>query len=734
MSLSESLKSQIQDCYREWLKNNNCKPRRSQREMIAHIARCIANIETDSSGLRSDGCDDQLCIVQAGTGTGKTLAYLITAITIAKELDKKVVLSTATVALQEQLLNKDLPNLADTTSLEFSYAIAKGRSRYLCLSKLQLRINEINGSVPPQGLFPDEQSSLGKSSKQSLLGLSKAIDEKSWDGDVDLVPDSFDTNDWHLVAADRNSCSGKQCSNYRSCYLFTARDEVRKADVVVANHDLVLADLVQGGGNVLPTPEETIYVFDEGHHLPDKSRSHLSSSISLEAQIKQIDASQKIFAQLRQLKGLSSHVMDREYDIRQLDEAATSILRVLKDRLYSIVDGQFHNEANVDINIEEGVYRFKNGEIGEELVEQFSDLRTCLEEKRRHLVAINTALSELLNDDESVVVSNIEVGSSDKKNKDRSSNGSIDRKQAAYSNIGQLLASIENTLAVSESYAEANQPEPYARWLAISEPLDATRIDINIYSVPLSTAEILRRILWSKCFASIVTSATLAPGGNFRHFYKRLGHGHDKNTVRLLGEFNYPEAVFRVPKMHAQPNNAALHTEEIIELIPELLDPRAGNLVLFSSRRQMEEVAEELQVTLEILVQGSRSKHTLLEAHKKLVDNGKQSILFGLASFAEGLDLPGDYCRAVIIAKLPFAVPDGPVDKAMGEWVESQGGNSFRDISLPDAAVRLMQATGRLLRKETDSGCICLLDRRIVEKSYGKQLLASLPPFTMKVS
>ena len=155
--------------------------------------------------------------------------------------------------------------------------------------------------------------------------------------------------------------------------------------------------------------------------------------------------------------------------------------------------------------------------------------------------------------------------------------------------------------------------------------------------------------------------------------------------------------------------------------------------MLFSSRRQMEDVASALEDSLEILVQGARSKQHLLDAHRVKIDAGEPSVLFGLASFAEGLDLPGPYCEEVIIAKLPFAVPDGPVDQAMGEWIESKGGSSFRDISLPDAALRLMQASGRLLRSEADSGRISLLDRRIVEKSYGKQLLEALPPFSRDI-
>ena len=296
-----------------------------------------------------------------------------------------------------------------------------------------------------------------------------------------------------------------------------------------------------------------------------------------------------------------------------------------------------------------------------------------------------------------------------------------------------MLAQSEHAQSVCESYAEANKETPFARWLQATERDAVSAVDLNVYSVPLSTANILRRILWGRCFASILTSATLAPAGEFKHFFSKLGYGDASQAIQLFGEFNYQDAVFYVPAMTSLPTNSMVHTEEIIDLIPKLLSKKAGSLVLFSSRRQMEDVASALEDSLEILVQGARSKQHLLDAHRVKIDAGEPSVLFGLASFAEGLDLPGPYCEEVIIAKLPFAVPDGPVDQAMGEWIESKGGSSFRDISLPDAALRLMQASGRLLRSEADSGRISLLDRRIVEKSYGKQLLEALPPFSRDI-
>jgi ATP-dependent DNA helicase DinG len=195
--------------------------------------------------------------------------------------------------------------------------------------------------------------------------------------------------------------------------------------------------------------------------------------------------------------------------------------------------------------------------------------------------------------------------------------------------------------------------------------------------------------------------------------------------------FHYDRAVFAVPAMDCDPGDAAAHTQALIEQLPEILLEEEGSLVLFSSRRQMHEVYEGLGSELDgrVLMQGDYSKQELLRRHRAAVDAGRGSVIFGLASFAEGVDLPGDYCRHVVIAKIPFAVPDSPLEAALAEWVEDQGRNPFMEISVPDAALRLVQASGRLLRTEEDSGRITLMDRRILTRRYGRAILDSLPPF-----
>ena len=210
-----------------------------------------------------------------------------------------------------------------------------------------------------------------------------------------------------------------------------------------------------------------------------------------------------------------------------------------------------------------------------------------------------------------------------------------------------------------------------------------------------------------------------------------------KGTAIAPSPFLHADAgVLRVPDLRADPRDAVAHTAAIIRELPTLVEGSRGTLVLFSSRKQMQEVFDglEREWRKRVFIQGNLSKQETLNKHKARVDSGEASVLFGLASFAEGVDLPGAYCEHVVIAKIPFAVPDDPVEAALAEWIEARGGNPFMEISVPDASLKLVQACGRLLRTEQDRGTITLLDRRLVTQRYGKAILNALPPFRREIS
>jgi ATP-dependent DNA helicase DinG len=281
-----------------------------------------------------------------------------------------------------------------------------------------------------------------------------------------------------------------------------------------------------------------------------------------------------------------------------------------------------------------------------------------------------------------------------------------------------------------------DEKPPRARWLVAHENA-VGGIDVSLHCSPIIAANTLMQHLWSRCAGAIVTSATMTSLGHFDRFIARSGVPREAQFIVVPSPFDHATAgVLAVPPMRADPTDPQQHTDMLIAMLPQLCDRREGTLVLFASRKQMQEVHAALDAQWQqmILLQDTLSKHELLNRHRALIDEGKGSIIFGLASFAEGVDLPGNYCRHVIIAKIPFAVPDEPVEAALAEWIESGGGNPFMEIAVPDAALKLVQASGRLLRSETDSGRITLLDRRIVSKSYGRAMLDSLPPFKREIA
>jgi ATP-dependent DNA helicase DinG len=274
---------------------------------------------------------------------------------------------------------------------------------------------------------------------------------------------------------------------------------------------------------------------------------------------------------------------------------------------------------------------------------------------------------------------------------------------------------------------KTNNP-PNARWLN----KDDTH-GIELSCSPILASNTLEQILWSQCYGAVITSATITALGNFDRFI--LNSGVTGFFNRLPSPFNYQDKVeFIVPKMISNASQYQAHTDEIIKILPKIINPKKGTLILFSSKKQMNEVEYELLCSNNswknlLLTQGQKNKQAIITQHKQQIDTGHGSIILGLNSFAEGIDLPGDYCEHVIIAKLPFSVPNNPVDATLTEWIKAQGRNAFMEISVPDASIKLIQACGRLIRTETDSGQITLLDNRVITKFYGTQILNSLPPY-----
>lgn len=700
--LGSDLKQRIQGAYSQMLSAKELRPRRGQKLMIADIARTLANIETDIEGKRIG--DKHICVVEAGTGTGKTIAYFLSAIPVAQMLDKKLVIATATVALQEQIVHKDLPDILINSGLQFNYTLAKGRSRYVCLHKLDHILREFDADSAIIPLYPDEMPQVSNEAVELYRELLNGLAADTWDGDRDAWPSTIDDSAWQPLTSDRNQCSGRKCPHVYNCSFYKARDGLDKVDVIVANHDLVLSDLALGGGAILSEPEETIYIFDEGHHLPDKTLNHFSYRGRIDAAKRWAEQAEKSLAGMQKDCGESGEIQRQlERIVGPLDEsrAMMSPLMTLVVSICERADGSH--------------YRLPHGIVPDALVDMAVDLEGLFERVAAGLDGISKELNLALEDHPDIL---------------------RDAAEAWYPVIGLLQARAESYASLWREYARPEKPgdTPQARWINIVE--SPAGVDFELACSPILASENLMANLWSRCFGAVLTSATLTALGRFDRFMMRAGTPADASYSVVPSPFNYSAAVLSVPKLACEPQDNEGHNQAIVDFLQALADDEKGILVLFSSWRQMQDVYQGLDSTWrrDVTMQGDYAKHEILRRHRETIDGGERSVLFGLASFAEGVDLPGDYCCHVVIAKIPFAVPDDPVEASLAEWVEARGGNAFMEISVPDAALKLVQAAGRLLRSESDSGTISLLDKRVVTRRYGRSILDSLPPFTRQIT
>ncbi len=690
--LTEAHKEDIQAAYRRWLAGRGFRARKGQRQMIALVARQMAS------------ADNRVCVVEAGTGTGKTLAYCLGVIPLALATEKRVVVSTATVALQEQVVLQDLPDLKRHGELDFTYALAKGRGRYVCPKRLQEQL----------AADPNRQMAMfaqpGEEDMELYRRMWEEFDERKWDGELDSWDEPVAPPVWSAVTTDHRGCSKNRCEHFRECPFFRARAKTRDANVVVANHDLVLADLALGGGVVLPEPEETIFILDEAHHLPEKTQQHFAAQARLRASAGWLEQMSAAVATMAQRFARPPEVVAAATRLTGEVEVAGQLL----EQAEQLAEGlEFRGRDE-----REGVCRFPQGRVPEELRDLAEPLATYFDSMAKTLAELHENLEEVMDGDRPW------------QNADQAGDW--------LPVLGTLLHRAEASGALFADYAKppSEQDELTARW--------ATRIafqgarqgqtDVELASAPIDPGTILHKALWDACHGAVATSATLCALGSFERFIERSGLDAEVEQMCIPSPFDFPNvATFTVPRMAADAGNFDAHTAELTARLPDLLAQESSALVLFTSWRQFRAVVEALPSELlrHCLLQGERSKRRLLERHRKAIDRGGKSYIFGLGSFTEGVDLPGDYCRHVILAKLPFQAPDDPLDEALAEWLESNGRNPFYEMSVPDTSLRLVQACGRLIRSDTDTGRITLLDRRIVTRRYGRSLLDTLPPYRM---
>ena len=699
--IDEDLQAEIRAAYQELTDSLGLVPRWGQRQMIAEVANALADPEAETP----------IAVVEAGTGTGKTIAYLVAALPVARARGKKLVVASATVALQEQLLFRDLPDVMRHSGLKFDAALAKGRGRYVCLLKLDHQLSD-HGADPLIPLYPDEFFGAREELAGPILEeMIQTLGDGSWDGDLDAWPEQLSPGVRRLITTDQSQCTGRRCPHISQCSFFRAREGLEEADVVVTNHDLVLSDLRLGGGVILPAPEDSLYVFDEGHQLPAKCLNQFALRFHAGGTLQGLRDSE------RWLTASAAAWVTQGLDER-LIPAMTSLVSDLIQRSEDVAELLW--QLLPEDGFERAEHRFPHGRIPADLAEQAAALVAQWDQLYREASRLEAALE------------NSQASGSSPS--DNTVAGAADP-DLNLANAQGLVARAEQQLAVWRAFADApgegEQGDGWARWCQHR----GNPQTIECQASPILPGDLLHDALWQRAAGAVVTSATLSALGTFERFRERSGVPASARWKKVASPFDPQKATFCVPAMTSDPGNQEAHTQELVQMLPGLIEQDQGVLLLFTSRRQMEAVLEPIEQLLShhVLVQDRMSKNGLLTQHRAHIDSGASSAIFGLASFFEGIDLPGEYCRHVVIAKLPFAVPDDPIAAAHSELLEAQGRDPFMEISVPDAAQKLVQASGRLLRTEEDEGRITLLDTRLISRRYGRAILQSLPTFNMEL-
>jgi ATP-dependent DNA helicase DinG len=637
-------------------------------------------------------------IVEAGTGTGKTLAYLMPVI----RSGKRVIISTGTKNLQEQLFYKDVPFLEQALyggsesgagekqvphprdarvrndiPNKLSVCYMKGRNNYLCRKKLY----DLTDQPVLSGLEEIEQY-------QAILAWEKTTGTGDRAELAELPEASLL---WHKLDARADACIGQKCSQFERCFITEMRRKAMESDIVIVNHHLFFADLAiklqaDGAPDAGILPEAASVIFDEAHEIEDVAGNYFGISVS---NLRVEDLARDIEGSMQRNRMLSASVSGALGSLRERSQFFFSLLPP--------GDGRF----------------------------AFDTRREFLEENGDEFSALNQALTRLSGELDGLPQKPEEVFQF------------VRRAQEIQVQLGYAMeAEDPNTVFWIErrggrgagreghgfSRADSSQTNRRA-----SSPEGRGRQNVFLQATPIDVGPILRECLWSKLECAVLTSATLAVGGGFEYIRQRLGMEHARESV-LPSHFDYEsQALFYVPPDLPDPRTPQF-TAIAAERIRKLLEITRGRaFVLFTSYAQMNQIYQQLLGILDypMLKQGDAPKSALLEEFR-LTPN---AVLFATSSFWQGVDVQGEQLSCVIIDRLPFAVPSDPVVAARVKAIDAGGGNAFFDYQVPAAVITLKQGFGRLIRSLHDRGLLVLLDNRILKKQYGRMFVESLPKY-----
>ena len=645
--------------------------REGQREFAVEAARAVE--------------EKTILVAEAGTGTGKTFAYLTPALLAGATC----VISTAGKSLQDQLCDKDLPALRDALGVPVKVALLKGRANYVCHFRLELTASE--------GRLPEQDSYLKLRKIQRFAAVSRTGDR----AELPDVPE--DDRLWPLVTSTRENCLGKdRCPNYDDCFVKKAREDAMQSQVVVVNHHLYLSSMaLKRESDAIDgmLPQAALTVIDEAHQLPGIASSFFGTSFST-YDVENVSMEARRLGRTKCNDGAEWEIL---YD------------RVLKAGREFRLDAQ-------RIGLAEG----ERLDVDE--IEGFGELYPGFERLRAAFAAMGEAMRanegrdnelDTLAERHAELMEQMEAWTAIFV---KCRNGAADE-----ASEGEAAGDAEVGGEAGPEAGAASGADAEVRWLEVSQH------GIRFNLTPLSFAEEFREMREREGGAWVFTSATLSSAGRFDLFKQRLGIGE---CVERTWEspFNYWEqGCFYLPQMPPPANNTAVHTHNVIEKVWPLINAAGGRtFVLCTSLAAVRAAADELQARLEangnpypLFVQGDGPKMRLIEEFRA---HGN-AVLVGSMSFWEGVDVKGEALSLVVIDKIPFAPPNDPVMMARSRAVEASGRRPFDEITLPEAVITLKQGAGRLIRSEGDRGMLVICDPRILNKGYGKVVRDSLPDF-----